>query len=794
MHRKGLVNRIVGVTLLAALGLTLVMGAGAPSVGVEAAAPATSGQRTESLVLRVYFSSTAERDALAAEFGAEEVPTWGGYLTMWVDRDIYNTLLARGYRVEIDEKATNEVNSVRFGSNGDTFYGGYFTVEEMEAFLDQKVAAYPTLAAKVDVGDSWCKQHPGSCPNPAPGFNGYDLWTMHITNQAIPGPKPVFWFDAGIHSREIATPELAMRYINWLLDGYNTNADARWLVDYHDIWVMPMLNPDGHHIVEAGGGGSNPYWQRKNANNTNGCTTWPPTSGTQFGVDLNRNFPFLWGCCGGSSTAACSQTYRGSSAGSEIETQSVTAKIRELIPDQRGPNNSDPAPITTTGVYQNMHTVAELNLYPWGWTTSPAPNGADLANIGDHMSAFNAGGNGYQSCQPPNCLYAVDGDTVDWAYGELGIPSYTTELSGGSFFPQYTQVEGIWNENRGMLIHLAKIARTPYLLTRGPDANVVATNPMTVTQGTDSQLAGTMNYNWTGNGYIQNVAAAEYYIDTPPWVGGTAVAMSAVDGNFDSPTEAVQATVATGALSVGRHIIFVRGRGINDYQGFQSWGPISAAFLDVLPSGGPTFTPTTTSTPTRTPTGTVTNTPQVTVTPCTISFTDVLPTEYFYEAVRYLTCAGVVSGYSDNTFRPYNNTTRGQMAKIVVLAFGIDIYTPPTPTFSDVPANHTFYQHIETAAYNGIVSGYADGTFRPGNDVTRGQLSKIVVEAAQWPLQNPPTPTFSDVPVGSPFYQYIETAYDHQIISGYSDGTFRPGNNATRGQIAKIVYEALIAP
>jgi trimeric autotransporter adhesin len=274
--------------------------------------------------------------------------------------------------------------------------------------------------------------------------------------------------------------------------------------------------------------------------------------------------------------------------------------------------------------------------------------------------------------------------------------------------------------------------------------------------------------------------------------------MLPADGAFDSPTEAVQAVIDTASIAVGRHLLIVRGRGVNDYEGHQSWGPVTAVFLDVLPAGGtPTTTPTPTNTTAATPTHTPTGTPVAatgTPTACVITFIDVLPTDYFYEAVRYLTCAGVVSGYSDNTFRPYNNTTRGQMTKIVVLAFGIDIYTPPTPTFSDVPANHTFYQYIETAAYNGIVSGYADGTFRPGNDVTRGQLSKIVVEAAGWPLVNPVTPTFSDVPIGSPFYQYVETAYDHAIISGYSGGTFRPGNNATRGQIAKIVHSAVVGP
>jgi hypothetical protein len=75
--------------------------------------------------------------------------------------------------------------------------------------------------------------------------------------------------------------------------------------------------------------------------------------------------------------------------------------------------------------------------------------------------------------------------------------------------------------------------------------------------------------------------------------------------------------------------------------------------------------------------------------------------------------------------------------------------------------------------------------------VTRGQLTKIVVLAAGWPLENPPAPTFSDVPTTDPFYQHIETAYSHEIISGYADGTFRPGNPATRGQISKIVHSAI---
>jgi hypothetical protein len=226
------------------------------------------------------------------------------------------------------------------------------------------------------------------------------------------------------------------------------------------------------------------------------------------------------------------------------------------------------------------------------------------------------------------------------------------------------------------------------------------------------------------------------------------------------------------------------------------------------------------SSPTRTATNTNTPRPTDTAgpspTPCTIVFVDVLPTDYFYTPVLYLACHGVISGYADHTFRPYNNTTRSQMVKIVVLGFNVPISTP-TPTgahtFADVLPDNTFFSFVETAASHNIVSGYTCGGpgepcdpnnrpyFRPFANVTRGQLSKIDVVAAGWPLVNPPAPgTFEDVPPSNVFYTYIETAVCHGIISGYECGGagepcdptnrpyFRWYNDAIRGQIAKIVY------
>ncbi|MEO8289062.1 MAG: M14 family zinc carboxypeptidase [Chloroflexota bacterium] len=861
---------------------------------VRAAAPlppvtAPAANANSILVLRVYYQNDDQRKRLAGEFGAETIYT-GEYFLLWADQVTLTDLRGRGLRVEIDADATRQANEpVLFGHNADTFYGGYYTVEEMQAFLDAKVAANPTLAEKVDFGDSWCKTNPTACTHPNVN-SGYDLYAMHITNRSIPGPKPVFWYNAGLHSREIVAPELAMLYISWLLDNYNTNADARWLVDYQDIWIVPMSNPDGHHIVESGT--PQPYTQRKNANNTNGCTTWPPGGGGQYGTDLNRNFIFMWNCCSGSSGVPCNLTYRGASPVSESETRAISNTIASLIPDQRGPGINDPAPLLTTGIYLDMHSAAALDLYPWGQTPDPAPNRNDLKNIAEHIGALNAGGNGY-TVEQSDTLYPTDGASDDSTYGMLGAPAFTVELrSGNSFTPAYSVVNTDWNANKGMLVYMSKIARTPYLTTRGPDANSVATTPMTVTQGVSSVLMGTINYAWTANGYLQNVAAAEYYIDTPPWAGGTALPMSATDGTFDSATEQVQATVDTTALTPGRHILLVRGRGVNSYEGNQSWGPISAAFLDVLPAGGtgtPTVTPTITGTPTATATpwtpgpgcaalfgtgtttcqspstynynfsfynesgcqtsatGTATitfevaetaagpfstydtQTMQVTFPPgpsyvgFTGTFTETnIPAQYTAyritfnaSQVRLLAYAttppNTICGTGGGTVTVTPFITATPVVTVTPTGTGSPVATiistvTTTPTacaiqFSDVPEGSTFYPFIRCLACNGIVSGYPDNTFRPNNNVTRGQLSKIVSNSAGY---NDPAGVqlFEDVPPGSTFYDFVQRLASRNIMSGYPCGSpgepcgsgnlpyFRPNSNASRGQISKIVSNA----
>jgi hypothetical protein len=202
--------------------------------------------------------------------------------------------------------------------------------------------------------------------------------------------------------------------------------------------------------------------------------------------------------------------------------------------------------------------------------------------------------------------------------------------------------------------------------------------------------------------------------------------------------------------------------------------------------------------------------------PCTPGqFSDVPPEHPFYPYVSCLVDRGVMSGYSDCTFRPSLNLTRGQLAKVVSNAAN---FTEPhtSQTFEDVATDHAFYLWIERLASRGIIGGYACGGenepcvppmnrpyFRSGNNVTRGQTAKIVAIAASLPTPSQDSWTFQDVPGNHTFWQWIEALSAAGAISGYGCGGegepcvppnnrpyFRVGNNVTRGQASKVVANA----
>jgi S-layer homology domain len=250
------------------------------------------------------------------------------------------------------------------------------------------------------------------------------------------------------------------------------------------------------------------------------------------------------------------------------------------------------------------------------------------------------------------------------------------------------------------------------------------------------------------------------------------------------------------------------------------------------PTGTPTTIPTLTSTavtspgtplpPTDTPTNTPTNTntPAPTATHCALSFTDVPTSHTFYADIRCLACRGIINGYPNPAdcpgvgapcFKPGNNVTRGQSAKMASNSAGFQEPVGPRQ-YQDVPVGSTFYDFIWRMTNRGYVNGYPCGGpgepcvgpgnlpyFRPNAPVTRGQLSKIVANAAGL-TQPPGAQQYQDVGTTHTFFPFIWRLTSLGVMNGYPCGGvgepciapgnlpyFRPGANATRGQTSKIV-------
>ncbi len=529
-----------------------------------AAAPATDNHQDPFsytvLVVKVYYENRTALEVVTQEYDVWAVDRTAGYAVVQVSEAEYHALEAAGYRLEVDHESSQKYSNAALGlphvGGGIPGYACYRTVEETFTTAETLASAHPDIAEVIDAGDSWEKTQNAD--------NGYDMLVLHITNRAIPGPKPTLFVMSAIHAREYTTAELNTRFAEWLVNGYGVDADATWIVDHHDIHLLLQSNPDGRKKAETG-----LSW-RKNTDN-NYCA-----NSNNRGVDLNRNFAFQWGCCGGSSSSQCSATYRGPSPASEPEVQTVQNYIATIFPDQREDPIGAAAPITATGVFMDLHSYSQLVLWPWGFTNQETGNAPAFRTLGRKFALYN----NYEPIQAIE-LYPTDGTTDDYAYGELGVAAYTFEL-GTQFFQSCSVFENtIYPDNLPALVYAAKAARTPYLTPSGPDALTLALSETTVEAGTPVSLTAQINDNRfsTNNGTepTQPIASANVYIDTPPW--GTTpspMALQAADGAYDTVTENVVGVIDTTSLAVGRHILFVEG---TDQSG--SIGAVTAIFLDI---------------------------------------------------------------------------------------------------------------------------------------------------------------------------------------------------------------------
>ena len=308
----------------------------------------------------------------------------------------------------------------------------YHEYAEMSNETAQAAGAYPGIVSRASIGTT---------------YEGRNIWALKISdNVGTDEAEPEVLFTANQHAREHLTVEMALYLLKELTTKYGTDVPLTNLVNSREIWIIPSVNPDGAEYDVATG--SYRSW-RKNRQ--------PNAGSSSVGTDLNRNWSWQWGCCGGSSGSFSSETYRGAAPFSAPETQVVRNFVNSRV---------------VGGVQQikagiDFHTYSELILWPYGYTTADTAAGltADdrsaLATLGQNMASTN----GYTPEQASD-LYIADGTINDWMWGTHKIFSYTFEMyprtSSPGFYPPDERIPGETSRNRAAVLQLLEAADCPY--------------------------------------------------------------------------------------------------------------------------------------------------------------------------------------------------------------------------------------------------------------------------------------------------------------------------------------------
>lgn len=180
------------------------------------------------------------------------------------------------------------------------------------------------------------------------------------------------------------------------------------------------------------------------------------------------------------------------------------------------------------------------------------------------------------------------------------------------------------------------------------------------------------------------------------------------------------------------------------------------------------------------------NTTAVAVTP----LKDVAKTHWAYEDIQSLLEKNVLNGYSNGTFKPEQDVTRAQAAKIISLAAGIKPLDPETASYPDVSTSHWAFGYIEALKKEGVIHGKGNGMYAPDDKLTRGQMAKILAEG--FDLVGHSINYFTDVTAKEWMFTYVLALRDNGITVGYpEDNTYRPNGIVTRAQMAAFANRAM---
>jgi hypothetical protein len=378
-------------------------------------------------------------------------------------------------------------------------------------------------------------------------YQGRHIWIAKVSDNVDTDERePEVFFDGLHHAREHITVEQTLAILRWLSDEYGSNETITKLVNSREVWIVFAVNPDGGEYDLTG----SPYraW-RKNRQPNSGTTA--------VGTDLNRNYDYRWGCCGGSSGSKSADTYRGSAAFSAPETRAIRDFVNSRVVNGR-------QQIKTAITF---HSAGEEILWPYGYTFTDIPS--DMT-VDDHnalkaLARRMASQNGYVPKQSSS-LYVTDGDQIDWAYGRHKIFMYTFEMypshaqvsSTARFYPPDEVLARETNRNKVAVLELISRAGCVYSILGksathcGPlfDDFEVSTGWARNAEGTDTATAGRWEranpqkttYQANGvtsgsralvTGYQAGVGPASYDIDRGVTsIRSPAVALPAVVGNL----------------------------------------------------------------------------------------------------------------------------------------------------------------------------------------------------------------------------------------------------------------------
>lgn len=308
------------------------------------------------------------------------------------------------------------------GKEGIVVPEGYPRLEEIEERLSQLVMTFPHLAAMYRIGESAAGRLP--------------IWAVRISdNPEIDEDEPAVLFNGVHHAREPLGAFICADLMENILRSYDHDDRYRRYVDSLEIWLVPMVNPDGYkYIIDKN---TRYPWWRKNLRDNNGDGFFDPLID---GVDLNRNYGYNWG--DGDEDAPGSWFYHGRAAFSEPEVQS----LRELARQEN----------VLMGI--DYHSYGESVLFPWG-NFYPPPDQLLIYDIAMNCAIRIGRESGYGTYNVLPLNGRVGQSSV-WMYGDLGAIHFIVE-SGSQYFPQMDRMPKIVRENlRGAEFLLSRALRS----------------------------------------------------------------------------------------------------------------------------------------------------------------------------------------------------------------------------------------------------------------------------------------------------------------------------------------------